>query len=204
MKHKISRSQLVGQLGQLFNIVLTLGIVFAASVNAKEQSVILAGQVTQLQGTMPSLNQPAPGFKVVDDTFAPVNLADFAGKTVLISAVPSLDTGVCALQTKRFNTEVSQFSDNVVMLTLSMDLPFAQKRFCKLENVDKLKVLSDSVWRNFGEQYGLIIKDKGLLARAIFIIDAKGILRYQELVSDVSQHPDYSQALSMLKQISAK
>jgi thioredoxin-dependent peroxiredoxin len=197
-------SQFVNKIGQFFKIVLTMSIVFATSVNAKEHSVILAGQVTPLLGSMPSLNQPAPSFKVVDDKFTPVSLADFAGKTVLISAVPSLDTGVCALQTKRFNTEVSQFSDDVVMLTLSMDLPFAQKRFCQLENIDKLKVLSDSVWRNFGEQYGLIIKDRGLLARAIFIIDSKGFLRYQELVSDVSQHPDYSKALSTLKQISAQ
>jgi thioredoxin-dependent peroxiredoxin len=204
MRLNINGSQFVNKIGQFFRIVLTLSLVFVASVNAKEHSVILAGQETPLLGTMPSLNQPAPNFKVVDDKFTPVSLADFAGKTVLISAVPSLDTGVCALQTKRFNTEVSQFSDDVVMLTLSMDLPFAQKRFCQLENVDKVKVLSDSVWRNFGEHYGLIIKDRGLLARAIFIIDSKGVLRYQELVRDVSQHPDYSQALSTLKQISAQ
>nr|WP_259394892.1 thiol peroxidase [Shewanella sp. SR44-3] len=176
----------------------------SSTVNATEQSVILGGKAAPLLGTMPSLNQPAPEFKVVDAHFAAVSLADFAGKTVLISAVPSLDTGVCALQTKRFNTEVSQFSDEVVMLTLSMDLPFAQKRFCQLENVDKLKVLSDSVWRNFGEQYGLIIKDRGLLARAIFIIDSKGILRYQQLVADVSQHPDYNKALAVLKQVSTR
>jgi thioredoxin-dependent peroxiredoxin len=194
----------VNKIAKFMSTVLTLSLICVMGVNAKEHSVILAGQVTPLLGIMPSLNQPAPNFKVVDDKFIPVSLADFAGQTVLISAVPSLDTGVCALQTKRFNTEVSQFSDHVVMLTLSMDLPFAQKRFCQLENVDKLKVLSDSVWRNFGEQYGLIIKDRGLLARAIFIIDKKGILRYQELVSDVSQHPDYNKALSRLKQISAE
>lgn len=174
----------------------------SASIAAQD-NVLLGGQLMPLEGKLPALNAPAPAFTVVDAQFSSINLSDYLGKTVLISAVPSLDTGVCALQTKRFNTEITQFDDKVVMLTLSMDLPFAQKRFCQTENVDKIKVLSDSVWRNFGEQYGLIIKDRGLLARAIFIIDAKGVLKYQELVKDVSQHPDYQAALAALTQISA-
>lgn len=131
-------------------------------------------------------------------------LSDFKGKTVLISAVPSLDTGVCALQTKRFNSEVGHFSDDVIMLTISTDLPFAQKRFCKVENVDKIKVLSDSVWRDFGEKYGLLIQDYGLLARAIFIIDAEGKLQYQELVPNITEHPNYDAALEALKTLQAQ
>lgn len=171
---------------------------------ANEKTQVLMGEKTvTLEGQLPKLNQIAPGFKVVDEQFTPVTLSDFKGKTVLISAVPSLDTGVCALQTKRFNSEVSNFSDDVIMLTISADLPFAQKRFCKVEAVDKIKVLSDSVWRDFGEKYGLLIEDYGLLARAIFIIDAEGKLQYQELVPNVTQHPNYDAALAALKTIQA-
>ncbi|MCH1931561.1 thiol peroxidase [Shewanella sp. A25] len=172
---------------------------------ASDSTQVKMGEKTvTLTGHLPELNQTAPGFKVVDDKFTPVNLSDFKGKTILISAVPSLDTGVCALQTKRFNSEVSHFSDNVVMLTISADLPFAQKRFCKVENVDKIKVLSDSVWRDFGEQYGLLIQDFGILARAIFIVGSDGKLKYQELVPNITQHPNYDAALEALKTIQAQ
>lgn len=165
--------------------------------------VTLAGKSVSLLGKMPQVGQVAPGFRVVDDKFQPISLSDFKGKTVLISAVPSLDTGVCALQTKRFNSEVANFdAASVVMLSISEDLPFAQKRFCKVENVDNIKVLSDSVWRDFGEKYGLIIKDMGILARSIFIIDPEGKLQYLELVPDVSHHPDYERALAALTEIS--
>jgi len=90
------------------------------------------------------------------------------------------------------------------MLTISTDLPFAQKRFCKVENVENIKVLSDSVWRDFGEKYGLLIEDYGLLARAIFIVDAEGKLKYQELVPNIAQHPNYDAALEALKTIQAQ
>ncbi|MGL5398627.1 MAG: thiol peroxidase, partial [Shewanella sp.] len=169
---------------------------------ANNKSQVMMGEKTvTLEGKLPKLEQMAPRFKVVDDKFNPINLTDFKGKTILISAVPSLDTGVCALQTKRFNSEVGHFSDNVIMLTISTDLPFAQKRFCKVENVENIKVLSDSVWRDFGEKYGLLIEDYGLLARAIFIIDAEGKLKYQELVPNITEHPNYDAALEALKTI---
>ncbi|MGI2097926.1 thiol peroxidase [Shewanella glacialipiscicola] len=174
-----------------------------AIANDKTQ-VLMGEKAVTLEGRLPKLSQMAPGFKVVDEHFTPVMLSDFKGKTILISAVPSLDTGVCALQTKRFNSEVSHFSDDVVILTISTDLPFAQKRFCKVENVDKIKVLSDSVWRDFGEKYGLLIEDYGLLARAIFIIDAEGKLQYQELVPNIIEHPNYDAALAALKTIKAQ
>jgi len=184
-----------------FSIVLMTSPVFMSSAMSAE--VTMGGHAVTLKGNLPLNNATAPDFKVVDDKFNPVYLSDFKGKTVLISAVPSLDTGVCALQTKRFNTEFANFSADVVMLTISTDLPFAQKRFCQTESVDKIKVLSDSVWRNFADQYGLLIEDRGLLARAIFIIDANGQLQYQELVKEVSQHPNYDAALSALTKIAA-
>lgn len=154
-----------------------------------------------LLGTQVNIGEQAPNFKVVDKNFVPVQLTDFTGQTLLISVVPSLDTGVCSLQTKRFNEEGAKLAKNITLLTISNDLPFAQKRFCKVENVDNIKVLSDSVWRDFGEKYGLIIKDMGLLTRAIFIIDEQGKIKYKELVANISQHPNYTKALMAVKDI---
>jgi len=154
-----------------------------------------------LLGTQVNIGDKAPNFKVVDKNFAPIQLSDFKDKTLLISVVPSLDTGVCSLQTKRFNEEAAKLPKNVIILTISNDLPFAQKRFCKVESVVQVKVLSDSVWRNFGESYGLLIKDMGLLTRAIFIIDNQGIIKYKELVANISQHPNYESALAAIKEI---
>jgi thiol peroxidase len=155
-----------------------------------------------LLGTQIDVGQKAPDFKVVNASFAPVTLSQFSGKSILISVVPSLDTGVCSVQTKRFNDEITHLPEEFVMLTISNDLPFAQKRFCKTENIDKLVVLSDSVWRDFGKNYGLLIKDMGLLTRAILIIDSSGIIAYKEIVADISKHPDYELALSTMKALS--
>lgn len=184
--------------------VFSLMLLSPMAIASNKTQVMMGEKTVTLEGKLPQLEQMAPRFKVVDDKFNPINLTDFKGKTILISAVPSLDTGVCALQTKRFNSEVSHFSDDVVMLTISTDLPFAQKRFCKVENVENIKVLSDSVWRDFGEKYGLLIEDYGLLARAIFIVDAEGKLKYQEVVPNIAQHPNYDAALEALKTIQAQ
>jgi len=154
-----------------------------------------------LLGNQVTVGEQAPNFTVVDKNFSPIKLSDFSGQIVLISVVPSLDTGVCSLQTKRFNDESAKLPKNITTLTISNDLPFAQKRFCKLEGVDQVKVLSDSVWRDFGENYGLIIKDMGILTRAIFIIDSQGRIKYKELVANISQHPDYAKALTAVKNI---
>lgn len=155
----------------------------------------------ELQGTPVQLHQKAPDFKVADQAFKAVKLSDFAGKTVLLSVVPSIDTGVCSIQTKKFNQEVAALPQNVAVLTISTDLPFAQKRFCQKEQVDKLQVLSDAVWGDFGSSYGLRIKDMGILTRAVLIIDNKGTLVYQQLVPLLSQEPDYTTALNKLKEL---
>ncbi|RPA38289.1 thiol peroxidase [Shewanella frigidimarina] len=183
--------------------LLSSSVMSVSSFAGEKTMITMGGNPVALEGRIPKINTVAPLFTVVDEKFNPVSLSDFKGKTVLISAVPSLDTGVCALQTKRFNKEFTKYDADVVMLTISEDLPFAQKRFCQTENVDKIKVLSDSVWRDFGEKYGLLIKDRGLLARSIFIIDPQGILKYQELVTEVSEHPDYDAALAALTEISS-
>jgi len=188
---------------------ISLTLTFNAQANLYQQNQLTETQnlvkannkYVTLLGTQIKLNEQAPNFKVVDKNFTPVQLTDFKEKTVLISVVPSLDTGICSLQTKRFNEEGAKLPKNITLLTISNDLPFAQKRFCKIENIEQIKILSDAVWRDFGAKYGLIIKDMGLLTRAIFIIDEQGKVRYKELVENISQHPDYEQALTAVKNI---
>jgi len=164
------------------------------------QNLVKAGNKDlTLVGEQVNVGQRAHACKVVDKNFSPVTLSDFSGQTLLISVVPSLDTGVCSIQTKRFNEEAEKLPKNITILTISNDLPFAQKRFCDAEKVDSVKVLSDSVWREFGANYGLLIKDMGLLTRAIFIINDQGKIVYKELVANISQHPDYDKALAKVK-----
>ena len=189
----------------LFISVLILLSNLSFAQTAENNSLVKAnGKFITLLGEQQNIGDKAPNFNVVNKNYEQINLAKFKNKIVLISAVPSLDTGICSLQTKRFNDEVAKFSDDIVFLTISNDLPFAQKRFCEQEKVNNLQVLSDSVWREFGENYGLLIKDMGLLTRAIFIIDEQGTIAYKELVADISQHPDYDTALATLKALTPK
>jgi thiol peroxidase len=157
------------------------------------------GKFITLLGEQLEVGDQAPSFKVVDKNFSPVKLSDFANQTLLISVVPSLDTGVCSIQTKRFNDEAATLPKNITTLTISNDLPFAQKRFCDSEGVDSMTVLSDSVWRDFGTKYGLLIKNMGLLTRAIFIINDQGEIVYKELVANISQQPNYDKALTQVR-----
>ncbi|MDN3392922.1 thiol peroxidase [Pseudoalteromonas sp. APC 3691] len=157
------------------------------------------GKPVTLLGKGVSVGDSAPNFKVVDDNFIPVTLEDYKGQAVLISVVPSLDTGICSLQTKHFNEKVASQFPSVVMLTISADLPFAQKRFCKAENIDKITTLSDSVWRDFGQKYGLIIKDMGLLTRTVFILDESHNVIYKQLVSSLSTEPEYNSVIEKLE-----
>ncbi|MBE0363466.1 thiol peroxidase, atypical 2-Cys peroxiredoxin [Pseudoalteromonas ulvae UL12] len=164
----------------------------AGHVMAGEKPVVLLGQGVK-QGDI------APNFKVVDDKFMPIELTQFKNKPVLISVVPSLDTGICSLQTKHFNETVAAQYPDVEMLTISADLPFAQKRFCKAENIDKVTTLSDSVWHDFGEKYGLIIQDMGLLSRAVFILNKDHKIIYKQLVPVLSKEPEYANVEAALK-----
>jgi thiol peroxidase len=167
---------------------------------ASTQNLVKAGdKYVTLLGQQVNVGEQAPQFKVVDKNFALVTLSDFQGQTILISVVPSLDTGVCSIQTKRFNEEAAKLPENITILTISNDLPFAQKRFCDIEKVDNIKVLSDSVWRDFGARYGLLIKDMGLLTRAVFVINDQGKIVYKELVANISQHPNYDKALAKVR-----
>jgi thioredoxin-dependent peroxiredoxin len=162
-------------------------------------AVTMKGDPLTLVGPDIQIGRSVPGFRVIDMSFAPVSLADFAGKPILISAVPSLDTGICSLQTKRFNEEIAKLPADVAVITISADLPFAQKRFCDAEKVDRIKILSDSVHKDFALKYGILIKDMGLLTRAIFVIGKDSTLLYKEIVPEVASHPDYDTALAEIR-----
>jgi thioredoxin-dependent peroxiredoxin len=163
--------------------------------------ITFKGAPLTLLGDEVKVGEKARPFTVLANDLAEVTLASFAGKTKLISVVPSLDTPVCELQTKRVNEEATKLSSDIVVLTISMDLPFAQHRFCDSYKIDRVKVLSDHRDASFGLAYGVLIKELRLLARSIFILDRQDTIRYIELVKEVTTHPDYDQALAALKQI---
>lgn len=173
------------------------------STGMQEVRVTMKGNPLTLVGRQIKEGEAAPDFKVVDAGFKPVKLADFKGQVVLISAVPSLDTGVCSLQTKRFNEEAARLPTNVVVMTVSEDLPFAQKRFCEAEKVERIKVLSDSVWREFAAKYGILIQDMGLLARSVWVVGRNGTVAYRQIVPELTTHPDYDAALKAARDAAA-
>ncbi len=167
-----------------------------------EHSVAMRGNPVALTGAALKVGDKAPDFLLqqrTDSGFADVSLATFEGKTLIVSVVPSLDTPVCALQTKTFNEKAAQLPENVAILTVSTDLPFAQARFCGAEGVDKLQSASDHRDVNFGKAYGVLISEGPLariLARAIFVVGPDGILKHVEYVSDITHEPDYTAALA--------
>lgn len=155
-----------------------------------------------LLGPRLSTGTPAPEFKLTANDLSPVTLADSAGKVRLISVVPSLDTGVCDAQTRRFNESAAALGDNVVVLTVSADLPFAQARWCGAAGVDQVQTLSDHYDMNFANSYGVHIKELRLDTRAIFVVDGSGNLVHVEYVPEMTDHPDYDAALAAAKSAS--
>lgn len=165
---------------------------------AQERSgaVTFLGSPLTAMGPEMKAGQAAPSFTVLSNELKEVTLSDSAGKVRLISVVPSLDTPVCDMQTRRFNQEASIFGEAVVVLTISMDLPFAQKRWCGAAGVDRVQTLSDHRDAAFGLSYGTLIKELRLESRAIFVVDANDKIRYVEYVKEISSHPDYDAALA--------
>lgn len=161
--------------------------------------VTFKGEPLTLLGPGLKSGDRAPDFQVVNAALAPVTLADFKGKTKIIAAVPSLDTPVCDTETRRFNEEAAKLGDKVVILTISLDLPFAQKRWCAAAGVERITVLSDYQERSFALAYGVLIKELGLLCRAIFVVDDGDIIRHVEYVEEVTAEPDYVAALDAAK-----
>jgi thiol peroxidase len=160
----------------------------------------MRGQPLTLAGNEIKQGDRAPDFEVIDNSLSPVKLSSYAGKIVVIISVPSLDTPVCDLETRRFNKEAGQLSEKVVVLAISMDLPFAQKRWCGAAEVSHVTTLSDHREASFGLAYGLLIKELRLLARAVIVVDPSGTVRYLELVKEISSEPDYDAALRAVNQ----
>ncbi len=160
----------------------------------------LKGNPFTLIGPELKAGDKAPDFEVVDTGMQPVNLAKTAGKVRIFSVVPSLDTPVCDMQTKRFNDEAVKLK-NIEIYTISMDLPFAQKRWCGAFGVDHIKMVSDHKSGSFGEHYGTLIKELRIESRAIFVLDKDGVVRHAEYVKEVGDHPNYDAALSVAKSL---
>jgi thiol peroxidase len=158
----------------------------------------MRGNPLTLVGPELKAGEAAPDFSVIDSSLKPVHLADTEGKTRIFSVVPSLDTPVCDAQTKRFNEEAGKLQ-NVDIYTVSMDLPFAQKRFCNSFALDNVKMLSDHKEGSFGESYGTLIKELRILSRAIFVLGPDNKLKYVEYVPEVADHPNYEAALAAVK-----
>ncbi len=167
----------------------------------ERQETKMGGNDITLVGPSLKVGEKAPDFTALDTDLLPKTLQDYEGKVKLISVVPSLDTGVCDMQTRKFNELATDFSDDVVVLTVSMDLPFAQKRWCGAAGVDRVETLSDHRWADFGEKYGVLIKELRLLNRSIFLVDKEGTIRYVELVEENHNHPDYDSAIEALKKV---
>jgi thiol peroxidase len=143
----------------------------------------------------------APDFEVLNNDLQPVKLSSYKGKICIISSVPSLDTPICDIQTRRFNTEAAGLSKDVVILTLSVDLPFAQKRWCGAAGVDKVITLSDHRDTSFGNAFGVLIRELRLLARAVFVVDKNGVVRHAQIVGEIATEPDYDAVLKAVKQL---
>lgn len=162
-------------------------------------SVTFAGNALTLQGSPVSVGDVAPDFTLLGGDLSPQTLADYKGKVLLITTVPSLDTGVCDMETRRFNKEVSALGDVVQMLVVSCDLPFAQSRWCGAADAHNLTTLSDHKDLSFGLGYGVAIEELRLLTRAVFVIDRAGKVTYIEIVPEVTNEPDYAAAMDAVK-----
>ena len=167
----------------------------------REAAVLFKGNPATLLGSEVKVGDTAPDFRVVDNGLQPVTLATAAGKIQLIAVVPSLDTPVCDTMTRQFNQDVANLPDSVVVYTISVDLPFAQKRWCGNAGIDKVQTLSDYQDRSFGLNYGLLLKDLKLLARAVYVIDQNEKVVYVELVPEVTAEPNYTAALEAVKKL---
>lgn len=165
-----------------------------AQVTFKNKPVTLLGNEVKV-------GDKAPDFTVLANDLTPVSLKDSEGKIRLFATVPSLDTGVCDAETRRFNEEAASLGENVIIYTVSVDLPFAQKRWCGASGVDQVQTVSDHKDLSFGKAYGVAIEELRLLARAVFVVDGEGIVRYVEYVSETTNHPNYEAAIQAVKEL---
>lgn len=161
--------------------------------------VTFAGGAVTLVGPEVKVGDKAPDATLLSNALKDVQLSSYFGRVVLLSVVPSLDTGVCDAQTRRFNEVASQLGNDVVILTISADLPFAQKRWCGAAGIDQVETLSDHRAMSFGTAFGTYIKELRLEARAVFVVNQQGVVTYVEYVPEVTQHPNYEAAIEAAK-----
>ncbi|MBF0344087.1 MAG: thiol peroxidase [Nitrospirae bacterium] len=163
--------------------------------------ITFQGNGLTLDGAEVKAGDKAPDFTALDNGLNPVGLKDYAGKVKVISVTPSLDTPVCDMQLRRFNEEAAKLSKDVAVLNMSMDLPFANARFCANAGIQNAVTLSDHRDASFGMAYGMCIKELRLLTRAIFVIDKADVIKYIEVVPEITNHPDYDKAIAAAKQL---
>jgi thiol peroxidase len=167
----------------------------------RENAVTFKGGPLTLVGKEIEVGQAAPDFTAAANDLSPYKLSDDKGKVVVISSVPSLDTSVCDTETRKFNELAASLDDSVKIVTVSLDLPFAQARWCGAAGVDRVKTVSDYNGVDFGTQYGLLIKELHLLARAVIVVDRQGTIQYYQLVKEVTDEPDYDAVVEAVKKL---
>lgn len=167
----------------------------------RKDVITFKGNPLTLVGNSLKVGDTAPDAEVLANDLSAVKLSGFRGKICVICSVPSLDTPVCDIQTRKFNEQAASLGDDIVVLTISMDLPFAQKRWCGSANVKSVQTLSDHRKAEFSNAFGVLIKELRLLARTVFIMDTKGIIRYIQIVDELTDEPDYEAALKAIKEI---
>lgn len=167
----------------------------------RKDIITMKGQPLTLLGRGLEAGEPAPDFEALANDLSTVKLSSFRGKICIISSVPSLDTSVCDTMTRRFNEEAGSLGPDVVVLTVSMDLPFAQSRWCGATGVENVQILSDHRDASFGSAFGVLIKELRLLARAVFVVDKEGVVRNVQIVNELTNEPDYEAVLKVVREV---
>jgi thiol peroxidase len=171
------------------------------TMQEREGAVTFKGSPLTLIGDEIKVGQDAPNVTLVANDLSAVELASYRGRVCVVSSVPSLDTPVCDVETRRFNQEAAALGENVAVLTVSMDLPFAQARWCGAAGVERVTTLSDHLDASFGTAYGVLIKGLRLLARAIFVVDKDGDVQYVQVVDELTNEPDYDAVIEAVKKL---
>lgn len=189
----------------VYGLVASIALMFTGCreniMEERKGLVTMKGKPITLVGQAVKVGQKAPDFEVTANDLSPVKFSSFAGKVCIIASVPSLDTSVCDLETRKFNEKAAQLGSDVVVLTISMDLPFAQKRWCGAAGIKNVQTLSDYRDASFGNAYGVLIKDLRLLARTVFVVDKKGVVRYLQIVPEIAAEPDYDAVLKAVREL---
>lgn len=187
----------------VYGLVVSIALMFTGCreniMEERKGLVTMKGKPVTLVGQAIKVGQKAPDFEVTANDLSSVKFSSLAGKVCIIASVPSLDTPVCDLETRKFNEKAAELGGDVVVLTISMDLPFAQKRWCGAAGIKNIQTLSDYRNASFGNAYGVLIKDLRLLTRAVFVVDKKGVVRYLQIVPEIAAEPDYDAVFKAVK-----